>query len=93
MRGEWWTIFDDAHAQRLSKQQAAAANQNLKAAAARVKEARAINQTARAGLFPTIDAGFGPTRETCVAGVAVPAAIARTCRPQTILARAGERVV
>ena len=28
-----------------------------------MKEARAINQTARAGLFPTIDAGFGPTRE------------------------------
>ncbi|KND55251.1 RND efflux system, outer membrane lipoprotein CmeC [Candidatus Paraburkholderia kirkii] len=28
-----------------------------------MKEARAINQTARAGLFPTLDAGFGPTRE------------------------------
>jgi len=45
------------------EKQAADANQNLKAAAARVKEARAINQTARAGLFPTLDAGFGPTRE------------------------------
>ena len=62
MRGEWWTIFDDATLNDL-EQQAADANQNLKAAAARVKEARAINQTARAGLFPTIDAGFGPTRE------------------------------
>lgn len=28
-----------------------------------MKESRAINQTARAGLFPTLDAGFGPTRE------------------------------
>src|SRR6476620_4895041 len=44
MRGEWWTIFDDAALNDLEKQ-AADANQNLKAAAARVKEARAINQT------------------------------------------------
>jgi outer membrane protein, multidrug efflux system len=28
-----------------------------------LKEARALNQSARAGLFPTLDAGFGPTRE------------------------------
>ncbi|SAL18296.1 efflux transporter outer membrane subunit [Caballeronia humi] len=62
MRGEWWTIFADSTLNDLERQ-AADANQNLKAAAARVKEARAINQTARAGLFPTIDAGFGPTRE------------------------------
>jgi multidrug efflux system outer membrane protein len=62
MRGEWWTLFDDATLNDLERQ-AQEANQNLKAAAARVKEARAINQTARAGLFPTLDAGFGPTRE------------------------------
>ncbi|WP_304657600.1 efflux transporter outer membrane subunit [Caballeronia sp. Lep1P3] len=62
LRGEWWTVFDDAVLNDLERQ-AQDANQNLKAAAARVKEARAINQTARAGLFPTLDAGFGPTRE------------------------------
>ncbi|SAL41833.1 multidrug efflux system lipoprotein [Caballeronia cordobensis] len=62
LRGEWWTIFADATLDDLEKQ-AQDANQNLRAAAARVKEARAINQTARAGLFPTLDAGFGPTRE------------------------------
>lgn len=62
MRGEWWALFDDATLNDLERQ-AQDANQNLKAAAARVKEARAINQTARAGLFPTLDAGFGPTRE------------------------------
>ena len=61
-RGEWWTVFDDSTLNDL-EQQAAAANQNLKAAAARVKEARAINETARSALFPTVDAGFGPTRE------------------------------
>ncbi|MFM0228577.1 TolC family protein, partial [Paraburkholderia dipogonis] len=26
-------------------------------------EARAMNQAARAGLFPSLDAGFGPTRQ------------------------------
>ncbi|WP_407642451.1 efflux transporter outer membrane subunit [Caballeronia arvi] len=62
LRGEWWTIFGDATLNDLEKQ-AQDANQNLKAAAARVKEARGINQSARAGLFPTLDAGFGPTRE------------------------------
>jgi multidrug efflux system outer membrane protein len=61
-RGQWWTIFDDATLNDL-EQQALDANQSLKAATARVKESRAIQQTARAGLFPTINAGFGPTRE------------------------------
>src|ERR1700742_3138924 len=61
-RGEWWTAFGDAKLDAL-EQQALDANQNLKAAAARVKEARALNQAARAGLFPTLDAGFGPTRQ------------------------------
>ncbi len=64
------------------------ANQNLKAAAARVKEARAINQTARAGLFPTVDAGFGPTREKRLAGVTVRAATAETYSPAQTLWRA-----
>jgi len=61
-RGQWWTVFGDATLNDL-EQQAQDANQNLKASAARVKEARALNQAARAGLFPILDAGFGPTRE------------------------------
>jgi multidrug efflux system outer membrane protein len=61
-RGKWWVVFDDAVLNEL-EEQALTANQNLAAAAARVKEARAIQQATRAGLFPTIDAGFGPTRE------------------------------
>jgi outer membrane protein, multidrug efflux system len=61
-RGEWWKVFDDAKLNAL-EQQALDANQNLMAAAARVKEARALNQAARAGLFPSLDAGFGPTRQ------------------------------
>jgi multidrug efflux system outer membrane protein len=62
LRGQWWLVFDDAALNDLERQ-AADANQNLKAAAARVKEARAINLTTRSELFPTVDAGFGPTRE------------------------------
>ena len=62
LRGEWWKVFGDSTLNDLETQ-ALAANQNLKAAMARVSEARAINTTTRAGLFPTLDAGFGPTRE------------------------------
>jgi len=61
-RGKWWVIFDDPALDDL-EEQALAANQNLAAAAARLQEARALQQATRAGLFPTIDAGFGPTRE------------------------------
>lgn len=61
-RGEWWTIFGDAKLNEL-EQKALEANQNLKAAAARLKEARAMVQAAKAGWFPTLDAGFGPTRQ------------------------------
>jgi multidrug efflux system outer membrane protein len=61
-RGAWWRIFDDATLDDL-EDEALAANPDLAAAAARVREARAILQTSRADLFPTIGAGFGPTRE------------------------------
>jgi len=61
-RGEWWVIFGDSKLNEL-EQQALDANQNLKAAAARLKEARALVQAAKAGFYPTLDAGFGPTRE------------------------------
>lgn len=61
-RGEWWTFFGDPKLDEL-EQHALEANQNLKAAAARLKEARAMVQAAKAGWFPTLDAGFGPTRQ------------------------------
>jgi multidrug efflux system outer membrane protein len=62
LRGEWWLVFDDTTLNDLERQ-ALDANQNLKAAAARVKQARALNLSARSDLFPSVDAGFGPTRE------------------------------
>ncbi|MFL9874558.1 efflux transporter outer membrane subunit [Paraburkholderia megapolitana] len=65
-RGEWWTVFGDSTLNDL-EQQAATANQDLKAAAARVQQARALTQAARSAWFPSLDAGFGPTRETASA--------------------------
>ncbi|HTH59976.1 MAG TPA: efflux transporter outer membrane subunit [Paraburkholderia sp.] len=61
-RGQWWTVFGDPALNTL-EDEAQAANQDLKAAAARVQQARALTQAARASWFPSIDAGFGPTRE------------------------------
>jgi outer membrane protein, multidrug efflux system len=61
-RGEWWTVFGDTTLDALEKQ-AADANQDLKAAAARVQQSRAVTQEARSHWFPSVDGGFGPTRE------------------------------
>lgn len=54
-RGEWWKIFDDEKLNALEKQ-ATDANQSLKSAEARVKEARAQAEFDSAGLFPDISA-------------------------------------
>ena len=61
-RGQWWTVFGDQQLNQL-EDQAQGANQNLQAAVARLKESRAIEQTVNASKSPTLDAGFGPTRE------------------------------
>ena len=61
-RGQWWAIFGDATLNQL-EDEALAANQDLKAAAARVAESRAGLNAARSAWFPELDAGFGPTRE------------------------------
>ena len=61
-RGEWWKIFNDATLNALELE-ALQANQDLKAAAARLGQARALERSARSGLFPQIGVGFGPTRQ------------------------------
>lgn len=53
-RGEWWTIFGDGELNRL-EQQALAANQDLRVAAARIAESRAQTRVAAADFFPNID--------------------------------------
>ncbi len=57
MRGDWWTIFGDAELNSIEPK-VAAENQNLKAAEARFREARALIQYNRSGLSPTI--GISP---------------------------------
>ena len=60
-RGEWWRAFHDPTLDQLEAD-AIAANQTLKAAAARVSQARALVGVAKADRIPHIDAGFGPSR-------------------------------
>ncbi len=72
LRGEWWTVFGDPQLNAL-EDQAAAANQDLKAAAARVKQSRAVTQTAKVGLVPEVRCGLWPDARTGFAGLAVSA--------------------
>ena len=52
-KGSWWEVFQDAELDRLERQ-AAEANQNLRAAIARVDEARATARVARGELLPSL---------------------------------------
>lgn len=57
-RGQWWAVLGDPELHAL-EEQVAAANQNLRIAEARLREARALVRFNRAALFPTISAGAG----------------------------------
>ncbi len=60
-RGAWWVIFQDPALDGLEAQ-VADANQDLKAAYARLQQARAATRIARADLFPTLTIGASATR-------------------------------
>jgi multidrug efflux system outer membrane protein len=77
-RGEWWKAFHDARLDLLVAE-ATAANQNLAAAAARVKQARALAGVARADRSPQVglQAGAQRGRDSAVAqGLAPGTAVA-----------------
>lgn len=61
-RGQWWRVFGDETLNRL-QEEAMAANQDLRAAAARLRQARALYRDARADLFPQVDVAVGPIRQ------------------------------
>jgi multidrug efflux system outer membrane protein len=61
-RGEWWKTFGDPRLDQLEAD-AIAANQDLKAAVARVSQARSLVGVTKAERIPQVDVGFGPTRE------------------------------
>src|ERR1700726_1689496 len=60
-RGAWWTLFQDPQLDALEAK-VGDANQNLKAAFARLQQARAATRIARADLFPTLSANSSATR-------------------------------
>ncbi|HEY6454199.1 MAG TPA: efflux transporter outer membrane subunit [Steroidobacteraceae bacterium] len=60
-RGQWWERFEDPELNALEAR-VTAANQNLKAAFARLQQARAQTRIARAAYFPTVTAGPAVTR-------------------------------
>jgi NodT family efflux transporter outer membrane factor (OMF) lipoprotein len=57
-RDKWWQMFGDPELDKL-EDELTAANQNLKVAEARFREARAMIGFQRAAEFPTISAGIG----------------------------------
>jgi NodT family efflux transporter outer membrane factor (OMF) lipoprotein len=60
-RGKWWEVFNDPKLDALLAQ-VDINNQTIKAAEARVREARALTQAARAALFPLVSANASATR-------------------------------
>ena len=56
LRGKWWEIFGDPELNTL-EEQVTVSNQDLKAAEARLREARALVRFNRAAEFPTISVG------------------------------------
>src|SRR5208282_5952912 len=69
MKGAWWEIFNDPQLNAL-EDQVNISNQNIIAAEAQFREARALVQQARAAYFPTATAGgsFARTRSAAAGG-------------------------
>jgi multidrug efflux system outer membrane protein len=60
-RGNWWSIFNDPILDNLERQ-AAENNQDLKAAVARVTQARALARNAKADFFPSLSLDSSASR-------------------------------
>jgi outer membrane protein, multidrug efflux system len=61
-RGPWWQVFHDSQLDSL-EQQVTSVNQNLRAAFARLQQARAEVRFTRASYFPTVTATAGAARQ------------------------------
>lgn len=66
-RGNWWEAFGDPDLNALEAQ-VDISNQTIQAAAARVREASAATQAARAALFPVVNANASAVRSSRGAG-------------------------
>ena len=60
-RGQWWSVFADPELDRLL-QRVDVSNQNVRAAEARVRQARSVMDQARAAFFPPINANASGVR-------------------------------
>jgi NodT family efflux transporter outer membrane factor (OMF) lipoprotein len=60
-RGSWWTVFGDPELDALMKR-VDISNQNIRAAEARLRQARGVADQARASLFPNVNATGSVTR-------------------------------
>ncbi|OAI50812.1 RND transporter [Betaproteobacteria bacterium SCGC AG-212-J23] len=60
-RGSWWSVFGDAELDRLLAR-LDISNQNVRAAEARVRQAKSVADQARAGYFPTVSANASAVR-------------------------------
>jgi NodT family efflux transporter outer membrane factor (OMF) lipoprotein len=69
-RGNWWETFNDPQLNALVTQ-VAITNQTIKAAEARVREAQALTQQARAAFFPIVTANASATRSGARGGTIV----------------------
>jgi len=63
IRGAWWKMFGDPQLNALEAQ-VSISNQNLAAAEAQYREARALVREARAAYYPTATIGFGANRSS-----------------------------
>ncbi|MEO6985169.1 MAG: efflux transporter outer membrane subunit, partial [Paralcaligenes sp.] len=61
LRADWWRSYNDPVLNRLMDD-LLAANQNIAQAQAQYRQAQALVQSARAGFFPTLNAGLSTTR-------------------------------
>lgn len=61
LRGDWWRVFQDSELDALEAK-VSSANQDIKAAVARLAEARAETRIQRAGLFPALNLGSSAIR-------------------------------
>src|SRR6185369_10632861 len=60
IKGKWWEIYSDPQLNAL-EEQVEVTNQNVLAAEAQFRQARALIQAARAGFYPTISVGGSVT--------------------------------
>ena len=80
-RGKWWEIFQDPQLNAL-EEQVNVSNENLKAAEARFRQARALVRFNRAAYYPTVTAGASArTRASVLTSPAGPSVHARLTEP------------